>query len=154
RNVGVLRGMRAARWPSMHARWHGQGLEHSSSVLGRLGAVGLLTLALGACQRTVDEGQRASTSAPSAAASSSAPVDMAEAKRPFAPARAGCKTVPVFTAGEANGSVCVDDASANGLTIIDLSDAWTPRVFAPDPETGSAPEYRAKYLELANQANA
>jgi len=139
----------------MHARRPGRGLEHSSSVLGRLGALGLVTLALGGCQRTPVEGQAPATSAPAVAASSAAPVAEAPpAPKPFSPSRAGCEAVPVFTAGEANGSVCAEDASANGLTVVDLSDAWTPRVFAPDPVTRSAPEYRAKYLELANQANA
>ncbi|HVY47331.1 MAG TPA: hypothetical protein VHB21_15690, partial [Minicystis sp.] len=38
-----------------------------------------------------------------------------------------------------------------GLTVVDLSDAWTPRVFAKDPATGDASPYRARYLRLANQ---
>lgn len=122
-------------------------------MLGRLGALGLLTLAIGGCPGTRGgDGPSASTSA---AAPSAAPVaPPIEAKKPFTPSRAGCETVPVFAAGAANGAVCVEEAAANGLTVIDLSDTWTPRVFAPDPETHSAPEYRAKYLELANQANA
>ena len=137
----------------MRTRW--LGLEVSSSVLGRLGALALATLAFGGCHGALeDEGPSASTSA-AAVLPSAAPVDPpVEAKKPFTPSRAGCETVPVFAAGEANGSVCVEDAAASGLTVVDLSDAWTPRVFAPDPATGSAPEYRAKYLELANQANA
>jgi hypothetical protein len=147
--------MPAALRPGMLTRQLGRGLACSSSLLGRLAALGLVTLAAGGCHRSDAESQDASTSIPSAAAPSAAPVAApVEEKKPFAPSRAGCETVPVFTAGQANGSVCADDVAAAGLTVIDLSDAWTPRVFAPDPETGSAPEYRAKYLELANQANA
>ncbi|HTJ82050.1 MAG TPA: hypothetical protein VL400_10015 [Polyangiaceae bacterium] len=61
---------------------------------------------------------------------------------------------PVLAAGAPNGSVCVEDAAANGLTLVDLSDTWTPRVFAIDPETHDAPEYREKYLALASQPSA
>lgn len=52
--------------------------------------------------------------------------------------------------GAAAGSVCVEDAAPSGLTIVDLSDGWTPRAFAPDPVSQDAPEYRTKYLELAS----
>src|SRR5262249_10797147 len=94
-------------------------------------------------------------SAPPAATPSAAPAAAEpRAQKPFAPSRAGCEVVPVFADGEGNGSVCVEDAAANGLTVVDLSDTWTPRVFAVDPGTSSAPEYRAKYLELASQASA
>jgi hypothetical protein len=132
----------------MLARSLGRGLGSCSSVL-------LVTLALSGCQHGGDEADAASTSAPSAATASAAPVEAPVAvKKPFAPARAGCDAVPVFAGGEANGSVCVEDAAANGLTVVDLSDTWTPGVFALDPETHAAPEYRAKYLELANQPSA
>lgn len=73
--------------------------------------------------------------------------------RSFAPSRAGCESVAVFDRGAAAGSSCVDDLAEQGLTVIDLSDEWTPRVFAPDPTTRDAPAYRAKYLELASQPN-
>lgn len=75
-------------------------------------------------------------------------------KQAFAPSTQGCETVEVFASGAPAGSVCTKDAAANGLTIVDLSDTWTPRVFAPDPKTQDAPEYRTKYLELANQTTA
>ncbi len=116
-----------------------------------------MTLALGGCSGAPDGDVPAAppSAAPAVAAPSAAPVEPpVVARKPFAPSRAGCETVPVFAAGEANGAVCVEEAAADGLTVVDLSDTWTPRVFAPDPGTGSAPEYRAKYLELANQANA
>jgi hypothetical protein len=77
-----------------------------------------------------------------------------EQKHVFSPSRTDCQTVPVFAGGAAAGSVCADDVAGLGLTVVDLSDDWTPRVFAPDPITHDAPEYRAKYLALANQPNA
>lgn len=45
--------------------------------------------------------------------------------------------------------VCPDEAAAQGLTILDLGDDWTPRLFAPQPD-GTAPNFRATYLALAN----
>jgi hypothetical protein len=76
------------------------------------------------------------------------------APRNFVPSRAGCEAVVVFDRGAAAGAVCADEASARGLTVVDLSDDWTPRIFARDPESGRAPEYRDQYLRLARQPNA
>ena len=45
--------------------------------------------------------------------------------------------------------VCPDEAKAQGLTIVDLGDNWTPRLFAPQPD-GTAPNFRATYLAMAN----
>jgi hypothetical protein len=45
--------------------------------------------------------------------------------------------------------VCPDEAKAQGLTILDLGDSWTPSLFAPQPD-GTAPNFRATYLALAN----
>ncbi|NUP04967.1 MAG: hypothetical protein HOW73_02785 [Polyangiaceae bacterium] len=74
-------------------------------------------------------------------------------KKSWAPSRADCSTVPVFVAGASAGSVCAEDATREGLTVVDLADTWTPRIFSPS-EDGSAPAYRKKYLELASQPNA
>jgi hypothetical protein len=74
-------------------------------------------------------------------------------KRVFAPSRAGCEAVAVFAGGEAAGAVCVEDAASEGLTIVDLSDGWTPRIFARSAAAKAAPAYRAQYLKLAAQAN-
>ncbi|HEX7842231.1 MAG TPA: hypothetical protein VF469_32385, partial [Kofleriaceae bacterium] len=52
--------------------------------------------------------------------------------------------------GRDRGSVCPGDAAARGLVIVDLQDAWTPRLFAPEGD-GSAPSYRATYLALASE---
>ncbi len=45
-------------------------------------------------------------------------------------------------------SVCPAEAAVQGLTIVDLRDAWTPTLFAPQPD-GAAPSYRDAYLALA-----
>jgi hypothetical protein len=119
----------------------------------RLVALSFVAISLGGCEKESSVTDlRVPTSASTPSSESVAP-PVVEAPKPFVPSRAGCVTVPVFSAGKANGSVCVEDAAANGLTVLDLSDGWTPRVFELDPETNSAPDYRAKYLELANNAN-
>ena len=87
-------------------------------------------------------------------ASEAAPQVTVVEKRSFAPSKKDCETVVVFAEGEARGSLCVDDVAKEGLTVLDLADSWTPRVFMPDPQTKSAPEYRQKYLELAGSENA
>lgn len=94
-------------------------------------------------------------SAPSASAAPTAPGREAAppTARIFSPPREGCDRVEAFEAGASLGVVCVEDATRLGLTVVDLSDTWTPRVFAPDPSSGDAPEYRAKYLALANDGN-
>ncbi len=139
----------------MNARMLGRGLQPSSSLLRRIGSAGLVTLALAGCRHAPEADEGAPPDAPSAATPTPvAAVEVAASKKPFAPSRAGCEAVPAFAGGEENGTVCVEDAAANGLTVIDLSDTWTPRVFAIEPGASSAPEYRARYLELANQANA
>ena len=56
--------------------------------------------------------------------------------------------VIVVEAGRERGTMCAADAESRKLTVLDLGDAWTPRLFAPGPD-GSAPSFRAKYLALA-----
>ena len=126
-----------------------------SSVLGSW--LVALAMALPACSDGASSrgGVAGSASAVAPATTPSAAIAAGPAARKsFAPSHAGCDAVPVFVAGAQAGSVCADEAHANGLTVLDLSDEWTPLVFAPDPETHDAPSYRAKYLELANQPNA
>ena len=50
--------------------------------------------------------------------------------------------------GEEKGVVCPSEAEKQKLTIVDLTDAWTPRLFAPGPD-GTAPDFRDDYLRLA-----
>lgn len=45
--------------------------------------------------------------------------------------------------------VCPAEAKAQGLTIVDLGDAWTPSLFAVQPD-GTSPKFRAQYLALAS----
>jgi hypothetical protein len=59
----------------------------------------------------------------------------------------------VLEAGVEHGFVCPADAEAHKLTIVDLGDAWTPSLFAAQPD-GTAPSYRAQYLALASEHNA
>ncbi|HMG56913.1 MAG TPA: L,D-transpeptidase [Kofleriaceae bacterium] len=59
----------------------------------------------------------------------------------------------VVEAGGERGMVCPDDAAARHLVVVDLQDAWTPRLFAPQPD-GTAPGYRATYLALAAEHDA
>ena len=60
-----------------------------------------------------------------------------------------CDAVAVWRDGRYEGSLCRDAAQARGLTILDLSDDWVPRVLAPDGDAG--PSYRATYLALAQE---
>ena len=45
--------------------------------------------------------------------------------------------------------VCPNEAKAQGLTILDLGDGWTPTLFAPQAD-GTVPNFRTQYLALAN----
>lgn len=58
--------------------------------------------------------------------------------------------VPLFADGEQTGSVCPRDAQARGLTIIDLSDDWTPYIFT-EGEVGGRQPYRPIFLALADE---
>src|SRR5687767_10648087 len=51
----------------------------------------------------------------------------------------------VMQDGREHGRVCEPD---KGATIVDLRDAWTPRLFAQGPD-GTAPAFRSTYLALA-----
>jgi hypothetical protein len=58
--------------------------------------------------------------------------------------------IPIWTDGRPAGAVCPDDAAARGLTIVDLTDAWTPAALSPPP--GAPPlAYRATYEALASE---
>jgi hypothetical protein len=66
-----------------------------------------------------------------------------------APAGARTTVTCADAAVRVDGSaVCPEEARAQGLTILDLQDAWAPRLFAVQPD-GTAPEFRATYLALA-----
>jgi hypothetical protein len=95
-------------------------------------------------------GPRAWTSPSSSATAAPA----AQPLRGLTPSRAGCDTVPVFDAGAGVGTVCVEELSKLGLTIVDLSDEWTPKIFQRDPATGDSSNYRKTYIRLASLAKA
>jgi hypothetical protein len=92
-------------------------------------------------------------SEPAAAATTDVVVTPSE-RKVFAPSKPSCEKAAVLQAGDRAGEICVEDAASLGLTVVDLSDAWTPRIFTADAKTGSAPEYREKYLELASNPSA
>jgi hypothetical protein len=56
----------------------------------------------------------------------------------------------VLDNGVEKGIVCPDEAKAKKLVIVDLSDVWTPRLFAPGAD-GTAPDFREDYLRLARE---
>lgn len=119
--------------------------------------IGLLSTALSLVSCTA-ESQQESVAPPELQTAEAPPPAPAppvkDVPRVYLPSRPGCDAVPVFVRGSSAGSTCVDDAAKDGLTVLDLSDDWTPRVFAPALESQEAPEYRAKYLELAKLSNA
>ncbi|MEQ9081967.1 MAG: hypothetical protein RLP09_49335 [Sandaracinaceae bacterium] len=61
--------------------------------------------------------------------------------------------IPVFEAGEVVGHVSREDAQRRGLTVIDLGDAWTPRILRGAPELGDEGRqpYAARYVRLSNE---
>jgi len=74
----------------------------------------------------------------------------AEATGPSPAAAAPTCTDPVLQVvdGAERGWICPDRAAADGLTVVDLTDRWTPSVFAAGPD-GVAPHFRDTYLALA-----
>jgi hypothetical protein len=53
-------------------------------------------------------------------------------------------TVPVLDAGREAGRICPELAPAAGLTVVDLSDTWAPRILRGTP-------YESTYVALANE---
>jgi len=85
--------------------------------------------------------------------SESAPTSRASAELRFArPDSATQVTCPDAAAKVDGALICPDEARAQRLTILDLADAWTPRLFAQQPD-GTAPIFRDTYLALAADRN-
>ncbi len=59
-----------------------------------------------------------------------------------------CITVQLIEDGKPRGAICVAEAQARGLTVVDLTDTWTPTLFQPTAD-GQVPAFRARYLEIA-----
>jgi len=58
--------------------------------------------------------------------------------------------VPIWAEGQSERSICPAAAAAAGLTLVDLSDDWAPRVLVGDPEVGPVP-YRDRYVRIARE---
>jgi len=81
--------------------------------------------------------------------SASAPTSRASAELRFAKTESTTQVTCPDSAARIDGAlVCPNEARAQALTILDLADAWTPKLFAPQPD-GTAPIFRATYLALA-----
>jgi len=61
-----------------------------------------------------------------------------------------CLNVTVMENGSERGTICATAARARGLTMIDLTDGWTPALFAPTAD-GQVPSFHDRYLALANE---
>lgn len=58
--------------------------------------------------------------------------------------------IPVYAEGQQTGTVCKDAVAEAGLTVVDLSDSWTPRLFDVPADAPPLP-YRARLLALQNE---
>lgn len=130
-----------------------------SSLVASASALAVAALGLVGCDAPVDLEPpaplvAAPSTAPAGPSTETAPGSDEDVAGPYVPSRAGCDVVGVMAQGAEVGAVCVDEVEARGLTVIDLSDTWTPRVFRPDARSGKDPLYRARYLELARSASA
>ena len=61
-----------------------------------------------------------------------------------------CVMVQMIDNGADRGSICATQAQQRGLVIVDLTDTWTPTLFAPTAD-GQIPSFHARYLGLANE---
>ncbi len=73
---------------------------------------------------------------------------MTEARCPV-----GEAAVIAIVDGQERGAVCPTDAIAHHMTIVDLTDGWTPALFAPTAD-GQVPSFHASYLAIANERDA
>ncbi|MEZ4443176.1 MAG: hypothetical protein R3B72_29040 [Polyangiaceae bacterium] len=65
------------------------------------------------------------------------------------PQRAVCDaTVPHYEEGQRVDEICLEELGARGLTLVDLSEGWAPRVLDGGGTAGPVP-YRERYLDIA-----
>jgi len=83
-------------------------------------------------------------------ASSSTSQASAQELHPSVTSEGQCLTATVMENGAEHGTVCVDAARARGLTLVDLTDGWTPALFARTAD-GQLPSFHDRYLALANE---
>jgi hypothetical protein len=96
-------------------------------------------LSMSSCART--SGKATTTNADS-------PMSRASAEMRFAKTERSTQITCPDAAMKVDGTwLCPDEAKAQGLTIIDLNDAWTPRLLSGEGDT--VPVFREKYLALA-----
>jgi hypothetical protein len=110
-----------------------------------------IVAAMGASVACGDRGGDAPVVPPSAASAAGTAVGTAPAPTPHVADRrnAPCADPALhYEDGVARGWLCPPAAAALGLTLVDLSEQWAPRPFAPGPD-GSAPRFRDTYLALA-----
>ncbi|MEP6861691.1 MAG: peptidoglycan-binding protein, partial [Deltaproteobacteria bacterium] len=103
----------------------------------------LYALLIGSCGGSATSPRGITSSEQSSQASS-------QELRPQITAEGSCVQVSVVDNGADRGLVCATIAVAKGMTIIDLTDTWTPTLFAPTAE-GQVPSFRDRYLQLANE---
>ncbi|MGE5180432.1 MAG: hypothetical protein ACM31C_00135 [Acidobacteriota bacterium] len=68
--------------------------------------------------------------------------------RPVETREGHCTTAVIVEGGVERGEVCEAEARARGYSIVDLTDTWTPALFAPAAD-GQVPSFHDKYLALA-----
>jgi hypothetical protein len=105
-------------------------------------------LALAGCGES-QSSQGSAMPSPTPSAQASAEVRVTETTRDVSCA----DPVMVFDGGVESGTLCPDAIQARKLAIVDLRDAWTPRLFSPGPD-GVAPRYRERYLAIAAERDA
>jgi hypothetical protein len=69
------------------------------------------------------------------------------------PSRVCEDALPLYAGGVEERRACRVDFAADGLTAVDLSDDWVPRLFRA-ADGVEAPAYRTTYLELADERGA
>ena len=117
--------------------------SHLVFVVGAAMGAGFV-VGIGGCSSNPPLRPAASTAAPSLQAS-------AELRQAPPVVETACdEPAIVVEAGREHGTVCPADATARGLTIVDVRDAWTPTLFAPGAD-GQAPSFRARYLAMASE---
>ena len=81
--------------------------------------------------------------------SATAPTSRASSELRFARTESSSQVTCPDAAATIDGSlICPSEARTQALTILELADAWTPKLFAPQPD-GTAPLFREMYLALA-----
>ncbi|HEY1817689.1 MAG TPA: peptidoglycan-binding protein [Kofleriaceae bacterium] len=82
--------------------------------------------------------------------SSSTSEASAQELHPTVTADGECLRLTVMDGGHDHGTICASEARARGLTMLDLTDAWTPSLFAPSAD-GQVPSFHDRYIALANE---